>query len=208
VALRCFVVFTMSLSASKAVHGAMVNKVLAAPISSFFDVTPTGLIMNRFSKDLQVLDNKVIFTVGGLLVSSYMFIAVLVVAVIANPTIIPCLPFMLKGYWTLFQHSIPAYRESAKIEAQTKSPMLSLLEESFAGSSSIRAFKRTDLFQEKFEVLLSHNLAANKAQAGSWCWYGVRMDSLATAFSVVACLLSLNSSVDPILRSVLLAYLL
>jgi hypothetical protein len=34
----------------------MLAKVLRAPINLFYDVTPIGKILNRFSKDLQVMD--------------------------------------------------------------------------------------------------------------------------------------------------------
>jgi ABC-type multidrug transport system fused ATPase/permease subunit len=49
----------------------MVEKVLRAPVNLFFDVTPTGTIMNRFSKDLQVLDNNIAFSIGDGLVKFY-----------------------------------------------------------------------------------------------------------------------------------------
>jgi len=35
------------------IHSEMIKGVLNAPINLFFDVTPTGVIINRFSKDLE-----------------------------------------------------------------------------------------------------------------------------------------------------------
>jgi ABC-type multidrug transport system fused ATPase/permease subunit len=49
----------------------MIHSVLRAPINLFFDVTPTGTIMNRFSKDLQVLDTEIAFSFGALLIMAY-----------------------------------------------------------------------------------------------------------------------------------------
>lgn len=34
----------------------MMEKVLNAPINLYFDTTPIGRIMNRFSKDLQLIE--------------------------------------------------------------------------------------------------------------------------------------------------------
>ena len=34
------------------IHKDMIHKVLHAPINTYFDVTPIGRILNKFSKDL------------------------------------------------------------------------------------------------------------------------------------------------------------
>lgn len=49
----------------------MIHKVMRAPINLFFDVTPTGTIMNRFSKDLNLLDGGTSMTFGGINVLGY-----------------------------------------------------------------------------------------------------------------------------------------
>lgn len=36
----------------------MVEKVFWAPINLYYDVTPTGRILNKFSKDLDQVDNQ------------------------------------------------------------------------------------------------------------------------------------------------------
>lgn len=49
----------------------MITKVLRAPINLYFDVTPTGTILNRFSKDLTVLDNNFAYSIGNFLVNLF-----------------------------------------------------------------------------------------------------------------------------------------
>lgn len=49
----------------------MIASVMKAPINLFYDVTPTGTILNRFSKDLQVLDNQVGMTFSGINIMLY-----------------------------------------------------------------------------------------------------------------------------------------
>ena len=34
----------------------MIERVIAAPINLYFDVTPTGRILNKFSKDLNLIE--------------------------------------------------------------------------------------------------------------------------------------------------------
>jgi ABC-type multidrug transport system fused ATPase/permease subunit len=52
----------MIFNAGNKAHAEMIKRVLFAPINLFFDVTPTGLIINRFSKDLGNMEH--VFWVG------------------------------------------------------------------------------------------------------------------------------------------------
>ena len=45
-----------SWTGMKALHEDMVAKILNAPINLYFDTTPIGRILNRFSKDLQLIE--------------------------------------------------------------------------------------------------------------------------------------------------------
>lgn len=47
-----------NIYAGRALHDHLVNNVLASPMM-FFDTTPTGRILNRFSKDVDVLDTQI-----------------------------------------------------------------------------------------------------------------------------------------------------
>jgi ABC-type multidrug transport system fused ATPase/permease subunit len=47
-----------TLLAANYLHSQMLSHVLANPLS-FFDTTPTGRILNRFSKDIDTLDNTI-----------------------------------------------------------------------------------------------------------------------------------------------------
>jgi|TARA_B110000285_G_C14970809_1_gene536450 ABC-type multidrug transport system fused ATPase/permease subunit len=51
------VVFAMGLRTSRILHKKMIKAVLMAPINLYYDVTPTGVVLNRFSKDLSAIDD-------------------------------------------------------------------------------------------------------------------------------------------------------
>jgi ABC-type multidrug transport system fused ATPase/permease subunit len=46
-----------SVGASRALHDSMFTNLLRAPVTLFFDVTPVGRIVNRFSRDLDQVDS-------------------------------------------------------------------------------------------------------------------------------------------------------
>ena len=44
------------MRAGRLIHENMVDKILQAPVNLYFDVTPIGRILNKFSKDLNGLE--------------------------------------------------------------------------------------------------------------------------------------------------------
>jgi len=65
------------------VHSSLLERVLKAPINLFFDVTPIGKILNRFSNDLNVLDGSLMDSIChfiGMLVNAVKIIAVISLA--------------------------------------------------------------------------------------------------------------------------------
>ncbi|KAJ8321375.1 hypothetical protein KUTeg_001057 [Tegillarca granosa] len=55
--LNALVIYNGTLKVSRSLHGEMLNTVLQLPVS-FFDVTPFGRILNRFSSDIEKMDKK------------------------------------------------------------------------------------------------------------------------------------------------------
>ena len=53
---RSLVFVHVACSASKNFHNRVLQSVMRAPINKFFDVVPTGVILNRFSSDLDHID--------------------------------------------------------------------------------------------------------------------------------------------------------
>ena len=53
---RAFLMSTVNLRASTTLHDQVFRSVLRAPINLFFDTTPIGRIINRFSKDMDQVD--------------------------------------------------------------------------------------------------------------------------------------------------------
>jgi ABC-type multidrug transport system fused ATPase/permease subunit len=127
--MRAMTIFWMSIKNSRKMHGKMIKKVINAPINTFFDVTPTGTIMNRFSKDLQVMDNEVSVVFGGINVMLYQVLAILIVICTTNWYILAALPPIMIVSYILFSYTVTAYREGTRIESVTRSPILNLLSE-------------------------------------------------------------------------------
>ena len=51
------IIFIGSLEASRILHAFSLSNILKSPMA-FFDVTPVGRVLNRFSKDVDIMDNR------------------------------------------------------------------------------------------------------------------------------------------------------
>ena len=72
----------------------------------------------------------------------YQAAAVIIVATIVVKWVLVLLPFLIYLVVKLYKRTIESIRETARVESNTKSPLLSFMGETFAGSSTIRAFNR------------------------------------------------------------------
>ncbi|KAL4706573.1 hypothetical protein ACJJTC_015771, partial [Scirpophaga incertulas] len=65
VSVSSLALYLGALGAARALHAALLGGVLRAPTIGFFDCTPVGRVLNRFSKDVDVLDNVLPMTLRG-----------------------------------------------------------------------------------------------------------------------------------------------
>lgn len=122
----------------------MLRRVIKAPINLYFDVTPIGRIMNKFSRDLSSIETQQSWMMGMTFANVFILIQVLSIAIYAVNFIVIILPFVVILSYIIVKKSSIGIRESVKLMSITKSPLLSYLGESIAGSSTIRAYKRQD----------------------------------------------------------------
>ena len=93
----------------KSLHRTMVEKVFRAPINLFFEVTPIGLILNRFSKDIGVIDREIFIDFGQFLVTFYLVITSISVAIVSVPMIFPIVGVFLALILWVFKCAVRPY---------------------------------------------------------------------------------------------------
>jgi ATP-binding cassette subfamily C (CFTR/MRP) protein 1 len=105
-----------------------------------YESTPTGRILNRFSKDQSVVDVN--------LPALYEFMASTMLRIVVVFTLICCVtPAFIAGilplsccYWALREVYRRPARELQRLDAVTTSPVLSHFSETLAGLTTIRAY--------------------------------------------------------------------
>lgn len=151
---------TTSVRMSKNVHAQMIKRVMCAPINLFYDVTPIGQILNRFSSDLAYVDDTVALNYSGILEMFVNVLQILTVVSLTNLYIVTVVPFILLIMLCLIISVVPAWKEMFRIAAVCRSPLLTQMTEVAEGGSTIKAFNREDRFISDNYVYLNSTILA------------------------------------------------
>ncbi|KAK0701168.1 P-loop containing nucleoside triphosphate hydrolase protein [Apiosordaria backusii] len=169
-------------------HLALLKTVLSAPMS-FFVKTDTGVTMNRFSQDLQLIDMELpiaalnTFTTFILCIAQMALIGVgSIYAAISFPIVLITLYLVQKFY-------LRTSRQIRLIDIETKAPLYSLFEESLRGIATIRAFGWQDALEKKNHTLLNRSMKPFYLMYAVQRWLTLVLDLLVAAIAVLLIIL-------------------
>lgn len=139
--LRSVWYLNSALYASKNLHNSMLASVLRAPLT-FFDTTPIGRILSRFSRDVQVMDELLpqffqqMLTTVLQLVVSYVFIGVVLPLFFTVAVPVTVFYFFLQRFFN--RTSL----ELKRLDSISKSPIYAHFSETLGGLSTLRAYSK------------------------------------------------------------------
>ncbi|CAI2360453.1 unnamed protein product [Moneuplotes crassus] len=200
-------VITISvLRSSKLLYEKMTNMVGNAPINLYFDKTPTGRILNRFSKDIDKVDTQVAQRLMWITDCYVSFLYNLFIAIFAMPWSATIVPVTLLICYCLTVFFLKPYRDLKRLTSTTLSPLLSQLSETLAGSSTIRSFNNYPN---------TNNLINNYVNANFWSgamrrWFIIRLELACRLIIILglALMVYFRNQVDPVLVGVFLVHML
>jgi len=188
----------------------MAAKVANAPINTYFDVTPVGRILNKFSSDLQTSDNEISWNFGFLLTMIALFVLTICVSISAVPWLAFLIPVIAGVAYFVSLRNIGVFKEMNRIVSVSKSPLLSLIQETINGASTIRAFSRQATYIERNRQLLNNNILSNLHKFGVEYWMNMRLDFLVIGVmaAICSCAIFSKGHADPILLALMVNYTL
>lgn len=80
--IRIIILYISSLRCSKTLHNQMMAKVIRAPLNYFFDRIPSGRILNRFSLDIDIIDQNLAGTLSASLVNVFTFVTDVIICIV------------------------------------------------------------------------------------------------------------------------------
>ena len=155
---------------------------------SFFDSTPLGRVLNRFSKDTYVIDENIPSTVRWYVGSMAKIIGVVIYITIVTPLFILGLIPISIGYYAAQRYYIKTSRELARLDSLSRSPIYALFSETLDGLTTIRAYLQEERFFQKNNKALDANQQAYFLNFSANCWLGVRLEFAGTLIITFAAL--------------------
>ncbi|KAL3658768.1 hypothetical protein V7S43_016137 [Phytophthora oleae] len=205
---RGFLMTEACVRSAKNLHEELFQHVLSAPITRYFDVTPIGRILNRFSNDLDQMDSVLPQQYQMMFQNVAMSVGSLVVSAVSSYWICVAYIPMLVVFVFTGRYFNKTSREVKRLEGISRSPVYNLFGETLAGLQTIRAFKMQRVFTDLSEKVVDENTAAYFPYCAAGRWLAVRLDwlSVLVIFVVSLYLVATKGQISPVVAGLSLTY--
>ncbi|OAQ32248.1 P-loop containing nucleoside triphosphate hydrolase protein [Linnemannia elongata AG-77] len=208
VILGSYMLVLAILKGSRVIHDNAFLSVLRSPMS-FFDTTPAGRILNRFSKDVSTVDNMA--AINSLLITVTGILSVLILSAVFLPWIIPVMVPLSIMYYYIAVYYQKTSRELKRIDALVRSHLFSYFSETLNGMGTLKAYHPhgIDCAIERNRVNMDRSHRVYYIQVLGTKWIGARVHVVGHVLNFVALVLIIwaRDDIDPATAGLILSYL-
>ncbi|OQO07558.1 hypothetical protein B0A48_07255 [Cryoendolithus antarcticus] len=189
-----FLVDVVPRSSGK-LHQQLLNAVMNAPYSMFVE-TDTGVILNRFSNDMTLIEldlvGAVLQTISGVVFA----IGSSILIVLGSKYAAAMMPLLIAAVYVLQKVYLRTSRQMRFMDLEALAPLMTHVQETVAGVATIRAYGWARNFHTKCKTLLDSSQRAFYLMLCIQRWLGLVLDLLtaAVATTVVALAMELRDS--------------
>mmetsp|Transcript_842 Transcript_842/g.2339 ORF Transcript_842/g.2339 Transcript_842/m.2339 type:complete len:1469 (-) Transcript_842:87-4493(-) len=192
---RSFLLARFGVNASENLHNNLLASVLKAP-QSFFDTTPLGRIISRFSKDMHSIDQELSDYFDFFLSCSLFVVVSLGTITFATPWFgVAILPLMVI-YIRILNYFRDVSRETKRLDSISRSPVYAHFSETLGGLSTIRAYEQPTRFIEDFTDKLNLNTKAYYCNKSADRWLSVRLELIGSVIAGLAAVFAAASAIS------------
>jgi ATP-binding cassette subfamily C (CFTR/MRP) protein 5 len=183
--LRSLLFVTYALRAAMRLHDDATNTIMRGKME-FFNTTPLGRIIARFSSDMDRVD-VILVDIMSLFLSLAVrsFLSFSVIAAVVPVFLAIAVPIGYFFYW-LLQYVRRAVRQIKRIENITRSPLVSHVQSTAQGLTTLRAYGELGAYGTKLERLMDDTTQAYFGFYFANRWVGFRLD-ICTTITVFCC---------------------
>ena len=134
-------VANFSVRASRTLYAQMERRVIGCTMR-FFDVTPMGTILNRFSKDIVDTDEGLATSLMWLTMTWLRVCSIICVIAVVQPIFVPAVVPLLMLYYAIRAFYRSTSRELQRIESMSRSPVYSAFSQIVEVRRPLRPFWR------------------------------------------------------------------
>ncbi|XP_064418015.1 cystic fibrosis transmembrane conductance regulator [Latimeria chalumnae] len=183
------------ITVSKTLHKKMLHAVLHAPMSTF-NTMKAGRILNRFSKDIAILDDMLPLTIFDFIQLLLIVVGAITVVSVLQPYIflasvpVAIIFIMLRSYF------LRTSQQLKQLESEARSPIFTHLITSLKGLWTLRAFGRQSYFETLFHKALNVHTANWFLYLSTLRWFQMRIDIIFVMFFIVVTFVSIGTTGD------------
>lgn len=193
VLIECFALATGTVAASGNLHRSLLRNILRAPMA-FFDTTPLGRVLNRFSRDIDTVDVNIPGTLRAWLSLFSNVFGTLIIISYSTPYFLIVLVPLGICYVFIQRYYIATSRQLKRIDSVRKSPIFSHFGETLVGASSIRAYGHQQRFIDISDKFVDQNNMAWYPNINSYRWVAVLLEFMGSIIVLSAGLFAVISS--------------
>lgn len=194
--LQCFSILSGSFGlsrgavrASKRLHVNLLEGVMHSPMA-FFDTTPIGRVVNRFAKDIDVIDSTIPGSFRSWLNCLLQVASTMFVICYSFPTFFIIIVPLGIIYYLIQRIFIVTTRQLKRLESITRSPIYSHFNETLSGISTIRAYDCVDRFVNHSDNLVDRNQSCSYPNIIANRWLSLRLEFFGNLITAAAALFS------------------
>ncbi|XP_051703446.2 multidrug resistance-associated protein 1 [Oryctolagus cuniculus] len=178
--------------ASRRLHLDLLHNVLRSPMS-FFERTPSGNLVNRFSKELDTVDSMIPQVIKMFMGSLFSVVGACIIVLLATPIAAVIIPPLGLVYFFVQRFYVASSRQLKRLESVSRSPVYSHFNETLLGVSVIRAFEEQERFIRQSDLKVDENQKAYYPSIVANRWLAVRLECVGNCIVLFAALFAVIS---------------
>uniref|UniRef100_A0A8C0FAN5 Multidrug resistance-associated protein 1 n=1 Tax=Bubo bubo TaxID=30461 RepID=A0A8C0FAN5_BUBBB len=178
--------------ASRHLHLNLLHNVLRSPMS-FFERTPSGNLVNRFSKEIDTIDSTIPPIIKMFMGSTFNVIGACIIILLATPIAAVIIPPLGLVYLLVQRFYVATSRQLKRLESVSRSPVYSHFNETLLGVSVIRAFEEQKRFIKQNDVKVDENQKAYYPSIVANRWLAVRLEYVGNCIVLFAALFAVTA---------------
>jgi ABC-type multidrug transport system fused ATPase/permease subunit len=167
---------------------------LRAP-QSFFDTTPVGRILSRFSKDFYSIDVELGDTFDFFLFCTLSVIVSLGTILFVTPLFGVAVVPLFVLYILVLNYFRNVSRETKRLESISRSPIYAQFSETLGGLTTIRAYNQASRFQNDFKLKSDQNIRAWYNNKIADRWLSVRLEMIGATITGLSAVFAANVAI-------------
>ncbi|XP_069832560.1 cystic fibrosis transmembrane conductance regulator isoform X2 [Dendropsophus ebraccatus] len=181
------------ISVSKVLHQKMLNAILHAPMSTF-NTMRAGRILNRFSKDIAILDDLLPLTMFDFIQLVLIVVGAITVVSIMEPYIFLATVPVIVAFILLRSYFLHTSQQLKQLESEARSPIFTHLITSLKGLWTLRAFGRQPYFETLFHKALNLHTANWFLYLSTLRWFQMTIEMIFVIFFCAVAFISIATS--------------